>query len=324
MKIVYFIDMSIVKPKIIVILGPTASGKSDAAIKFAHEIGGEIISADSRQVFRGLNIGSGKVTKDRYRISDIGYQNTFYSEGIMHHLIDVADPETDFNVSHFKKAAQEAIEKILTKDKVPIICGGTGFWISALVNNVELPTVKPNPDLRNKLASKTAAELFAQLQKLDPERAANIDAKNKVRLIRAIEIAKVLGKVPKAQSANQKAQDIKYNFLQIGIEVPREDLNAKIKKRLKMRFEEGMLTEVEQLLQSGVHPEWLEKIGLEYRWLKRYLQNEVGLEEMQEKLYFDIIHFAKRQMTWFQKDSSIHWAKDYAAIKELAQKFLAK
>lgn len=312
------------KPKIVVICGPTASGKSAAAIELAREIGGEIISADSRQIFRGLDIGSGKVTKDGSQLSDIGFKDTFYSKGIRHYLIDVADPEEDFNVSHFKKTAEEAIREIISHGKIPIVCGGTGFWISALVNDFTPPEVVPDLKLRTELEKESVEELFKKLKGLDQERAANIDAKNKVRLIRAIEIAKTLGSVPKIRTTEYGMLNMKYDFLQIGIEVPREVLNEKIKKRLEARFKEGMLKEVENLLKDGISPEWLEKIGLEYRWLKRYIQNETSLEEMREKLYFDIIHYAKRQMTWFRRDSSIVWLADYSEIKEVTINFLKK
>lgn len=305
------------KSKVIVICGPTASGKSDVAIRLAKAIGGEIISADSRQIYKGLNIGSGKV-HGAWSME----HGAFLSEGVPHHLIDVANPMEDFNISHFKKLAEEKIEEILSREKIPIICGGTGFWIDSVVKNSMIPEVVPNEELRNMLRSKSEEELFQELQKLDPERAKNIDAKNKVRLIRALEIVEKLGVVP----ALQDAENTKYDFLQIGLDVPKEILHEKIKKRLDERFEEGMIEEVEGLMNppsgGGVNPEWLERIGLEYRWISRYLQNKVTLEEMKEKLYFDIIHYAKRQMTWFRRNKNIIWLKDYAEIEKTAKKFL--
>ncbi|HEX8974222.1 MAG TPA: tRNA (adenosine(37)-N6)-dimethylallyltransferase MiaA [Patescibacteria group bacterium] len=298
------------KPKIIIILGPTASGKSDAAIKLAKKFNGEIISADSRQVFRKMDIGTGKVPGALQK-------GIFISDGIAHHLIDVADPGEELNISHFIEIVNKTIPDILKRGKLPIICGGTGFWIKAIVDNTALPEVKPDEKLRNLLRSKSAEELFVQLQKLDSERAEIIDKNNSVRLIRAIEIATALGKVPQTKST-----DSKYEFLQIGLEVPRELLNAKIKKRLEARFNEGMIDEVKNLLSTGVSPEWLERIGLEYRWIARYLQNKIDLKEMQKKLYFDIIHYAKRQMTWFKKDQRIMWLKDYSEIETVVKNFL--
>lgn len=311
--------MSRVKPKIIVILGPTASGKSDIALKLAKKFHGEIISADSRQVYRGMDLGTGKVQKDESKIKkQESRSNIFSSEGVQHHLIDIINPEEEFNVSHFKKAAQEAIEEILAKEKVPIICGGTGFWIQALTDNIILPEVKPDPVLRNMLRSKSTEELFFELEKLDPERAQTIDAKNPVRLIRAIEIATTLGKVPTKKNHIEN----KYEFLQIAILVPREILNEKIKKRLDERLEQGMIQEVANLHENRVSWQWMEQIGLEYRWISRYLQNKITQEEMKEKLYFDIIHYAKRQMTWLKKNKKILWRENYAAIEEDAAMFL--
>jgi tRNA dimethylallyltransferase len=167
--------------KIIVILGPTSSGKSDIAIKLAKKISGEIISADSRQIYRGLDIGTGKITNN---------------QGIVHYGLDIVSPKTEYNVAKFKKYADKTIANILKQKKIPIICGGTGFWIKSIVDNVIYPEVKPDQILRNKLRNKTKEKLFAILEKLDPERAKTIDKNNPVRLIRAIEICKTLGKVP--------------------------------------------------------------------------------------------------------------------------------
>ena len=322
------------KPKIIVICGPTSSGKSDAAIRLAKKLNGEIISADSRQIYRGMNIGTGKVTgsaepfipdliRDPEMLKQVQH-DIFISEGVLHHLIDIVDPMEDFNVSHFKRTATEAIEAILSRGKLPIICGGTGFWISALTENMTLPEVEPNEELRNKLHNKSTEELFTILTELDPERAKTIDLNNNVRLIRAIEIATTLGKVPKLQVKGEKLQVKKYDFLKIGINVPREILNEKIKKRLEQRFDEGMIEEVKNLHKQGITWEWMEKIGLEYRWITRYLQNKISLEEMKEKLYFDIIHYAKRQMTWLKRDKEIIWLSNNDEIEKQVNNFLAK
>lgn len=341
-------NMQSASPKIIVICGPTASGKSDVAIRLAKKFSGEVISADSRQIFKGMDIGTGKISRDS-KVELLNYQSStlgkaaYFSNSIPHYLIDVANPMEDFNVSHFKKAATVAIEDILSRGKLPIICGGTGFWIDALVNNIDFPEVEPDPELRSMLRSKSTQELFAMLSKLDPERAKTIDKNNPVRLIRAIEIAKKLGKVPplcrhpelvsgssgtlkQAQTLKQVQGDITYEFLQIGIDVPREVLNEKIKKRLDDRFHEGMVAEVENLHNppagGGVSWEWMEKIGLEYRWLARYLQGQFSMEDMREKLYFDIIHYAKRQMTWLKRDKNIIWLSNYEDIEKYAKDFL--
>ncbi|KKQ07067.1 MAG: tRNA dimethylallyltransferase [Candidatus Moranbacteria bacterium GW2011_GWE2_36_40] len=291
-------------------MGPTASGKSGIAIKLAQKFNGEIISADSRQVYRGLNIGAGKIPRQLTTInSQLSTKNTYFSENIPHHLIDVAEPMEDYNISHFKKDAEKIIKEIIGREKTPIICGGTNFWIDSITKNTIIPEVAPDELLRSMLRSKTTEELFEELKKIDPERAKNIDAKNPVRLIRAIEICKALGTVPKL-------------FLQIGIKTEREELNAKIQKRLDERFNEGMINEVENLHKNGVSWEWMERIGLEYRWISRFLQNKVELEEMKKLLYFDIIHFAKRQMTWLKRNKNIIWLEKYDDIEKEVASFL--
>ncbi len=311
--------MQSTRPKMIIVYGPTASGKSDVAIRLAKKFDGEVISADSRQIYRQMNIGTGKISRD------IGQENSYFSEEIRHHLIDIVYPMEDFNVSHFKKYATEAIEDILSRGKLPIICGGTCFWISALTENMILPKVEPNKELRNKLRNKSTEELFSLLSSLDYERTKTIDRNNPVRLVRAIEIATALGTVPKPSICNPKSS---YSFLKIGINVPKEVLNEKIKKRLEQRFNEGMIAEVEGLHNppagQGVSWGWMEKIGLEYRWIARYLQNKISLKEMKEKLYFDIIHYAKRQMTWLKRDNNIIWLNNYSKIEDTAAKFLQK
>ena len=320
--------MGKVKPRVIVIMGPTASGKSDAAIRLAKKYDGEIISADSRQIYRGMDIGTGKVIKDdsmsKEQEPKNKYGEQFISEGVIHHLIDVAQPMEDFNVSHFKKEASAAIEHILAKGKLPIICGGTGFWIDAVVNDTQLPEVAPNDLLRSKLQSKSAGELFSLLQEKDPERAVTIDPHNKVRLIRALEIIQALGSVPRIRNAHYKIHHTKYNFLQIALDIPRETLNAKIKKRLDQRFHEGMVDEIEKLHANGVSYAWMEKIGLEYRWIARFLQGKVSEKEMREKLFYDIIHYAKRQMTWLRKNPAIRWQSNYDEMEEAAGSFLSE
>ncbi|EKD58787.1 MAG: tRNA dimethylallyltransferase, partial [uncultured bacterium] len=283
---------------------------------------GEVISADSRQIYRKMDIGTGKVegqllASSFQLLGETVTKNLFISEKIPHYLIDVARPDEDFNVSHFKTQANLAIEEIISKGKLPIICGGTGFWIQAVTDNLNLPKVAPNEKLRSELDKFSAAELFEKLAEIDPERAGNIDKQNKYRLVRALEIIDAIGKVPPLKKDRKE-----YDFLQIGINVSREILNAKIKKRLDERFELGMIEEVENLHKNGVSHEWMEKIGLEYRWIARFLQNKISLEEMKEKLYFDIIHYAKRQMTWFGRNKKIIWKDNYHDIEKEVHVFL--
>lgn len=276
------------KPKIIVIVGQTSTGKSDFAVKLAKKVNGEIISADSRQVYKGMDLGTGKITKKEM-------------QGIPHHLLDVASPNKVFSVSDFKLHADKKIEEILIRGKTPIICGGTGFYVDAVVDGVMLPEVAPNTKLRAKLEKESIEMLFKMLKKLDPTRAKNIDVKNKVRLIRAIEIAKALGKVPKIKLNSP------YDVIKIGLTLPDEVLKERIKARLLARIKKGMLLEIKKLHDNGVSWKRMEMLGLEYRYGALYLQGKFTKQEMIEKLNIEIWHYAKRQKTWFKRDTNTIW-----------------
>lgn len=295
------------KQKIIVILGPTSSGKSDIAIKLAWKFNGEIISADSRQIYRRMDIGTGKVSKVEQKLAK-------------HWMIDIINPKTGYNVSKFKKTTKKIINDILKRGRLPIICGGTGFWIKAIVDNVEFPEVRPNKKLRQKMGKLSAEKLFTILQKLDSERAKNIDPKNKVRLIRAIEICKTIGKIPKI--TKQKTRDKKYEFLQIGIDIKKEELHKKIKKRLGKRFKKGMIKEVANLHIKGLSWKKIQSFGLGYFWIPLYLQEKLSKDELFEKVFQAEKDYAKRQITWFKKDKRIIWLKNYKEVEKQTKNFI--
>mgnify|MGYP003394200103 FL=1 len=287
------------KQKLIVVVGPTASGKSDLAVALARKFNGEIISADSRQVYRGLNIGSGKITKREMK-------------GVPHHMLDVANPKNVYTVSQYQKAAQKIVRYIERKRKLPIICGGTGFYIDSLLSGTSLPPVPPNKALRKKLLKKPVAQLYKMLKKLDPRRAKEIDRHNPARLIRAIEIAKALGKVPKLN-----IQPSVFNVLKIGIRPENEELKKRIHERLLKRVRQGMIKEVGNLHKDGVSWKRLESFGLEYRFVAQYLQGKISKPEI-EQLETAIRQYAKRQLTWFKRDKEIQWFtpnQQKAAIK---------
>lgn len=295
------------KKKVLVVLGPTATGKSALAVLLAKRFGGEVISADSRQVYKGLNIGTGKLTKKEM-------------VGIPHHLLDVASPSRVFTVSHYKKLAEKALKKIWTKGKIPILCGGTGFYIRAIVDNIALPEVPPNKKLRAQLEKKTTEELFEILKKLDARRAKDIDRKNPRRLVRAIEIAKYLGKVPRLKASPPNDMDV----LEIGIDIPDKILKERISKRLDARIKQGMVAEVKKLHRNGLSWNRMEALGLEYRYLARYLQGKISKDRMVSKLEHEIWQYAKRQRTWFKKDKRIVWFRpqERKKIEGLVEKFL--
>lgn len=277
------------KPKIVVILGPTASGKTALSIKVAQKIGGEVISADSRQVYKGLDLGTGKVTK-----KEMG--------GVPHHLLDVASPKRKFSVARYQKLANKKITEIIKRGRTPIIVGGSGFYIQAIVDNLILPDVPPNPKLRLELQGKTIHELFSILKKIDPQRAKNIDENNPVRLIRAIEIGKAFGQVPKLQFANPP-----FNFIQIGLKPDSKDLEKKIKDRLLARMRLGLVAEVKKLHRQGLSWRRMEELGLEYWYLALLEQKKTSREQMIKELEKEIVRYAKRQITWFKRDKRISW-----------------
>jgi len=293
--------------KIIAILGPTASGKSALAVKIAKKFGGEVISVDSRQVYKGMDIGTGKVKKEEV-------------EGIAHYLLDVASPKRKFTVAQFQKLAKKAIEKIFKKGKIPILCGGTGFYLWVLTQKVSIPKVRPDWKLRRKLEKKSAKELFEILKKLDPERAKTIEKDNKRRLIRAIEVAKKLGKVPPL-----KTEPLPYPILFLGIKKSKGELKKLIKRRLLKRLKEGMIEEVKKLRKSGISWKRLEEFGLEYEWVAKYLQGKIGYKEMVESLQKDIEKFAKKQMTYFKKYfPQTIWIKNHKEAEKKVKEFLKK
>ncbi|MEI6580551.1 MAG: tRNA (adenosine(37)-N6)-dimethylallyltransferase MiaA [bacterium] len=289
------------KSKVIVILGQTATGKSDLAVKIAlrlcsgqaQKYGGEIISADSRQVYKDLDIGTGKITKKEM-------------QGIPHHLLDVTNPKKKFTVVEYQKKAISAMAEIIKKGKIPIICGGTGFYIDAITKGIIFPEIPPSNKLRKILEKKTTLQLFKMLQKLDKARAKDIKNKNeqnnRVRLIRAIEIAKTLGKVPKIIKDSPP-----YKFIKIGLFAPADILKEKINERLFARIKVGMIKEIENLHKNGLPWKRMEELGLEYRYVSLYLQNKLTKKEMTEKLNSEIYKYAKRQMTWFKRDKDIIW-----------------
>lgn len=298
------------KNRVIVILGANASGKTGLSIKLALFLnskknkekfginGVEIISADSRQIYKGLDIGSGKITKKEMM-------------GIPHHLIDAVSVKKIFSVSDYKKLAIIKIKELHKKNIVPIIVGGTGFYIDSIIKNIEFPKVLPNWQLRKELEKKTNEELFLILQKKDKRRAEEIDSHNKRRLIRAIEIIEETGKeIP------QKEENSIFNSIIFGVKREKEKLNKLIKKRLDIRLKQGMIKEVENLHKKGISWKRLEELGLEYRYIALYLQNKISYKEMKEKLQKEIEHYAKRQMTWFKRDKNIIWIKNFKEIKK--------
>ena len=295
------------KPKLIAVVGPTAIGKSDLGVELALKHDGEIISADSRQVYIDLNIGTGKITEEEKR-------------GVPHHLLDIISPEHQLTVVEYKKLADKAIEDIISRNKLPILVGGTGLYIEAVVDDVVYPEVPPNPPLREKLEEKTNEELNALLTEKDPRRARAINQHDRVRIIRALEITEHLGAVPE-----QPITESSSKTLLIGLDLPKEEVNERIEKRLLKRLDEGMLDEIQTLHKNGLSWERMEALGLEYRYGARYLQNFISKDEFIETLITRIRQYAKRQRTWFKRDKRIKWFEpdEKEKIEQVVRSFLS-
>ena len=298
--------MQKIKNKLLVILGPTASGKTELSVKFAKKYNGQIISADSRQVYKGLDIGSGKITKSQM-------------QGIPHYLLDVNSPKRKFSVNQYQKLTLKSIKNIYKKNNLPILVGGTGFYIQSIVDGIIIPEIKPNWKLRRDLEKKSNEELYKIILEKDPERAKAIDKNNPHRLIRAVEIVLTTKKpVPILKKSKNS-----FEILQIGIEISKENLKKNIKKRLEKRLKNNaLINEVKKLHTSGLSWKRLEEFGLEYKFVAQYLQNKISLGEMKSKIQIESEHYAKRQMTWFKRDRKIYWIKNYSQAEKLIKNFL--
>jgi len=287
--------------KILCIVGPTSSGKSALAVELARKFNGEIISADSRQVYKGLDVGTGKITKREMR-------------GIRHHLLDVASPQKRFTAHDFVVRARKAIADMAGRGKLPIVCGGTGFYIDALLGRITLPDVPANSKLRAQFEKKTAAQLFALLKQRDPHRAKSIDPRNKRRLIRALEVAAAGGPAP-----NVRGFVNPYIPLWVGLQLPPERLKQRIAIRLfarlrrgfvgQARIREGMVVEAQRLHARGLSYKRMRELGLEYRSLARFLQGKLSRAELERELQNAIWQYARRQMTYWRRNKEIRWFK---------------
>jgi tRNA dimethylallyltransferase len=292
--------------KVIVVVGPTSSGKSALGVRLAKKFVGEIISADSRQVYRGLDIGTGKITRREM-------------EGIPHHLLDVAHPSLSYSAGRFQKDAEKCVRYIVHKGKVPIIVGGTGFYIDALVRGYSLPEAPADFKLRTRLGKKTPEALFKMLEKLDPARAKTIERKNKRRLIRAIEIAKSADRTPPLKTEK------KYDAFFIGLYLPKETLRKKINVRVDARMRDGMIAEAKRLRRGGLSLRRMRQLGLDYRFLADYLDEKISKPELIQKIKTANWQYARRQITWFKRHKDIHWytPSQYSAIEKQIKKFLS-
>ncbi|MBU0636675.1 tRNA (adenosine(37)-N6)-dimethylallyltransferase MiaA [Patescibacteria group bacterium] len=316
------------KNKILAILGPTSSGKTKLAVQLAMEFNGEIVSADSRQVYRGMDIGTGKDLK----------QYCIKSKVIPYYLIDVVSPKTRFNLAKYQKLAFKAIDDILQRGKLPILVGGSGLYLQAVVDNFQLFDSKPDLSLRKKLEKLTINQLFTKIKKLSPEMAIKInnsDKNNKRRLIRYAEILLFDKNFKNNLLCSTKLKE-KYQTLIIGLTCSKQILRKRIYDRLIYRLEkEKMIDEIKQFHQQGLSWRKLEEFGLEYKFISLYLQKKLTYDEMVEKLNIASNQFANRQMSWFrrweQQGKKINWIENVtksllpntAKAKKLIKMFLS-
>ncbi len=281
-------------PKLIVIEGTNASGKSSLGVELASRFSGEIVSADSRQVYRRLDLGSGKITQEE-------------AKGVPHHLLDIRDPGEFFSMADFQRLAYTAIDGILSRNRIPFLVGGTGLYVDAVADGYELSEKAPDHALRARLETFDTPELYEMLKQKLPD--TEIDPRNRHRVMRALERLE-------ADDWHPVGKSPRYDLLKLGVTWPREILKKRIDERLEKRLQEGMVEEVRALLDEGVPEEFMVKLGLEYKYLTWYLTGKIGYQQMVEELGNAIKKFAKRQMTWFRRDSRIHWldmSKDPAA-----------
>ncbi len=297
--------MSKTLSKLVVILGPTAVGKTALSVKLAKKFNGEIVSADSRQVYKGMDIGTGKITKKEMK-------------GIPHHLLSVVSPRIKFTAARYKKLAHKAIKQIIRNNHIPFLVGGTGFYLQTITDNIIIPQVKPDWKLRAELEKLNTQKLFQLLKKKDGRRAKTIDSKNRRRLIRALEIIEKT-KQPIPVFKKNKAE---FDLLIIGIKKSQQDLKKLIEKRLYKRLKQGMITEIKRLKKQGLSWKRLEEFGLEYRFIAQYLQNKITHNQMIDKIQKESEHYTKRQMTWFKRDKRIHWINKRKQADKLIKGFL--
>lgn len=284
-------------PKIVAILGTNASGKSELAIRLARDFNGEIISADSRQVYQGLYLCSGKVRPSE-------------RQGIPHHLLDVVDVGVEFSLAHYQRLGYDAIDGVLARQHLPFVVGGTGLYLQSIIDGYTLVDAPPNQPLRTELEAKPLEELADILKTENPQTAALIELHNRRRIIRALEIHR-----SGFDYQTTRTRRPRYRTLMLGVTWSRDVLLDRIEQRLRRRVREGMVNEVRDLLDAGVSQKTVDDLGLEFRHVLRFLQGEYRTEEeLIEKLKIAIRQFARRQVAWFKRDSRIVWldtATDY-------------
>ncbi|MCK4592627.1 tRNA (adenosine(37)-N6)-dimethylallyltransferase MiaA [Candidatus Parcubacteria bacterium] len=318
--------MSTLEP-LIVILGPTSSGKTEMGLKLAKQCNGEIINVDSRQIYKEMVIGTGlpilQVQNSQPkagppRTEKFKIQNSV--KNIPHHLFHIKNPNQKFSLSQYKKLAIKTINNIHKRGKIPILVGGTGLYISAIVDNLEIPKASPNKKIRERLEKHTEKYLFNKLKKVDPKSAGIIGENNKRKLIRALEVCEITGKLFSTQQTKGKPL---FNVLQIGIKTDREKLYKKIDSRVDEMIKNGLINETKKL--SKKYSSNLPAMsGIGYYEIGQYLENKIALDDAIQKIKFRTHQYARKQMTWFKRDERIKWVEDYREAKKITTGFLKR
>ena len=300
--------------KVMVIAGPTASGKTDLAVELALMIDGEIISADSMQIYRGMDIGTAKPTIDERR-------------GIPHHLIDIVDPDEEYSVAQFKEDALACIDDIVKRGKTPIVAGGTGLYINSLVYNITFSETISNWEYREKLRKLSEEQgplvLYEYLKKVDPKSAEIIHPNNVKRVIRALEVYETTGKPISEHKEVSRNNPPPYKFLVYGLQVERKELYRRIDQRVDKMMEKGLYDEVKGLLSRGYSPELVSLQGIGYKEIIAAIEGRCSLSEATERMKTNTRHLAKRQITWFNKTEGLVWIENSNANTWAILKFLA-
>lgn len=309
--------MSQCLPKLIVLCGPTGSGKTDLSLRLAKRFGGAIVSADSRQLYKEMTIGTAKpIGRWQWR----GFRRVYIVEGIEHYNLDWLSPKKVFSAAEFKMRARKWIGRVLKQKQVPFVVGGTGLYIDALVDNLSFPKVVANQELRNELSQKSLEELLVQLDEVDPEAGAMIDRNNPRRVIRALEVSLLSGTPFSAQRI--KGEKL-YDVLYLGVSVPKEELDRRLDRRIDMMMEGCLVEEVRKLAKK--YPFSLPSMsGIGYREFEGFVKGEETLEQAIVKLKTDTRQYAKRQMTWFKRRNDIVWCKVYEEMEERVAEFLKR
>ncbi len=285
--------------KLLILTGPTAIGKTDLSLSLAHQLNGEIISGDSVQVYKGLNIGSAKITPEEM-------------DGIPHHLIDVINPNETYTAAHFKKDAELLISEIAQKEKLPILVGGTGLYINGLLYDYGFSEISENTFFRDKISEDIKKYgltcFYEKLQKLDPKAAEKIKANDEKRIVRALEVIETTGELfSKGHDMKKRYDSPRFDMLYYALTMDRTDLYNRINLRVELMIEKGLVEEVTALLKSGISPDSRSMQAIGYKEIVAYLKGDLSLDEATERIKINTRHFAKRQFTWFRRDPNIRW-----------------